>query len=406
MNPIPSRHHTSPLHRLVLAGTVLLAACSPIRAAAAEITILDDFSLPAMSTNWTQFHPFAPFGIRGKLSVTDGWDNRVFVWDVERWRETKSLPGSGSIRGLAYTRDGRRLFVSRTQLLSDEGRPAQEVWDPDTARNLMSLDGNPTAYNSTAITPDGLGVFSGDDVGVATRWNAFPWLASSYPGPSHNQLPDRIEHYARADHARRMTHLLRPPQSPLDPVQTIDHSLWPQRDPNTPPECIDLSRHYTALLDVAFVPVTRTDHLDLNYAELPRGVLRFNTPSAGFPNSQPPAPNIPFDIRGAVVLSGWAKPPREPIDSIPKRSPASPSANTRANSTSSTIAPATPAHSFPSSAGMSSTTPTARPRSFPSVHFSNSIVTTQTQGRKRTTPSASGVLVSVPPLWTSFGTSP
>jgi WD40 repeat protein/predicted Ser/Thr protein kinase len=229
-------------------------------------------------------------------------DGNVVLWDVNEWREVRSWSGQGFIRGLKFTHDGARLFVARSERFSDYGRPRMEICDPATGRVLLVLEGNPTSYNSLAFSPDGLKVFSGDDMGVATMWEAFPWKLEDYASGASTAPLAAISSHASEYWRQRLAAESVPRIAQVS--GTEDRSLWKLRDPETPDRCIDLSDFYNGLLDVCFAPITSTAVADYDYAELPTGTQIFDkAPEGSGPNGQPPRPNVPFDIRGVVVLA-------------------------------------------------------------------------------------------------------
>jgi WD40 repeat protein/serine/threonine protein kinase len=93
------------------------------------------------------------FGPQGRLAaVTRGGEEAVSVWDAASGRKLLSFKGHAeSVRGLAFSRDGRRLAVVSHGRGQPEGQ--LNVWDAATGQELLTVKARFTG--GLAHSPDG-----------------------------------------------------------------------------------------------------------------------------------------------------------------------------------------------------------------------------------------------------------
>jgi WD40 repeat protein len=109
----------------------------------------------------------------GKRAYTGG---EVTVWDVQTSRETLSLQGhTFVINAVAFSPDGKRLVSGGGDLKHGEVK----VWDVQTGQLTRSLKGHTTAVNSVAFSPDGKHLLSGSTGYTGEQNFRRVWLASA-----------------------------------------------------------------------------------------------------------------------------------------------------------------------------------------------------------------------------------
>ena len=105
----------------------------------------------------------------GRWLATASFDRTIKVWDATTGELLHTLRGhTGVITGLAFSRDGRRLFSS-----GGEDKTVK-VWDPQTEREVLNLRGHTLFCHGLASSPDGLRLASAGKDGTIRIWDATP----------------------------------------------------------------------------------------------------------------------------------------------------------------------------------------------------------------------------------------
>ena len=106
---------------------------------------------------------FAPGG--GRI-VTTGQDELPHIWDADTGKLLVTLEGhSGNVLGAAYAPDGKRLATASTD-------GTVRVWDAETGRLLLQLIGHTSFVEADTFRPDGRQVLTASRDGTTQVWNA------------------------------------------------------------------------------------------------------------------------------------------------------------------------------------------------------------------------------------------
>ncbi|HRY48263.1 MAG TPA: protein kinase [Candidatus Paceibacterota bacterium] len=236
----------------------------------------------------------ASLGVGSALFSTDGRqiiasciDKKLRIWDATSGRLRHCWPvraQAGVPMGISP--DGRRLAVPISDYAGfgyDEG--VTEIWDLKDGRPLLELRGHRESLNAANFSPDGRRLLTVSFDFKARIWETFPWLETDYPGSRKLDFKERVRGYATNYWRQRLNaEALR-----VQPVvsKDADAAFWPPRDPQTDPKLIDLTPHYTGVLQTIFFQQDYPD-FDDDLRALPVGVHRFG--------------GTPFDVRGVVLL--------------------------------------------------------------------------------------------------------
>jgi WD40 repeat protein len=155
---------TKQFHNLTNKGPERMAITPDGRQAVTQdggvLTLLDlDKQTPIRRMPWPggQFNKalaISPDGLRALLGAQD---NTVRVFDLEKGKEIRSLPGHGnSITSVAFSADGRKA-------VSGSADRTLKIWDLDTGEELASCNGHASSVDHVIWTADGRKVISGGD---------------------------------------------------------------------------------------------------------------------------------------------------------------------------------------------------------------------------------------------------
>ena len=112
------------------------------------------------------------FSPDGRRIATASFDRTIKVWDTDTLRPVQTLgqkPGSGHvgvITGLAFSRDGSRLFSA-----GGEDKTIK-VWNPQTGDEVLNLRGHSLFCHGLAVSPDGARIASAGKDRSIRFWDA------------------------------------------------------------------------------------------------------------------------------------------------------------------------------------------------------------------------------------------
>jgi WD40 repeat protein len=106
---------------------------------------------------------YSPDGAR---VVSAGSDRTLKIWDVETGRDILSLEGhTKEVNGCAYSPDGARVVSAGSD-------STLKIWDAETGRDVLTLEGHTKGVNGCAYSPDGARVVSASDDNTIKIWDA------------------------------------------------------------------------------------------------------------------------------------------------------------------------------------------------------------------------------------------
>jgi WD40 repeat protein len=228
----------------------------------------------------------------GQMLATAGFDRMIHLWDPNSGKLLRTLRGHFNVYSANFSPDGKRLVATTGEHFHNFGQGSAQVWDVETGRELMVLEGHTGTLGFAAFSPDGQRIATADWNGLVRVWESFPWREQDYPGASDSPITQRAGLYAREYWKQRLAVDVvdsRPGNRALfTGTPRLDRSEFPARATNAPANLLDLTEHYNGLLDVSWFPVRYLHLLASDLSSLPGGIVSF----AG----------IPFDVRGVIQL--------------------------------------------------------------------------------------------------------
>ncbi len=240
-------------------------------------------------SGWTRWVLFTPDGSRVALTSED---RNLRLWHA---RSAKS-PMRWNLRGnsftFAFSPDGRRAAfrVSKTPCYATDA-PTLEIWDVEAERQLLAFRGSMEIGNIAGFSPDGRRLVTDWWDSKVRLWEAFPWTEAEYPGSANQPLRERMRLYADQYWRERLAaeREADDTNATLTVELPFDRSKLPVRDPATPPHLIDLTAHYTGVLNECSYLDPAADFMGIDLRNAPNGLVHFQ--------------DVPFDMRGLIQLA-------------------------------------------------------------------------------------------------------
>ena len=232
---------------------------------------------------------FAKFTPDGKRVMTTAMDQTLRVWDAASGRSLASWKLRGDAYVFAISPDGKRVALRVSQGVGcGMDAPTVELWDAESGQQLLSYQGFMERAAVIGFSPDGRRLLCDWWFADMRQWETFPWKVADYPGAPSDALRDRLRWFARQYWQERLEAETRMAitNSTVYVDLSYDRSRIPPRDPATPGKLIDLTEHYTGLLDECSFVHPNNDYNRVDLRNVPRGIVTFQ--------------GVPFDVRGVI----------------------------------------------------------------------------------------------------------
>jgi WD40 repeat protein len=117
------------------------------------------------------------FSPDGRRALSGGEDRIIRLWDLESGETIRQLGGHKErVFSLAFSADGRRAYSTsggfKAGGWTNGADSAIRVWDLDTGRQVLTLEGHKGIVWTVAVSPDGRRLLSAGDDSQAILWNA------------------------------------------------------------------------------------------------------------------------------------------------------------------------------------------------------------------------------------------
>jgi WD40 repeat protein len=229
------------------------------------------------------------FSPDGKRVLTTAMDQTLRIWDAASGRSLASWKLRGDGHAIAISPDGKRVALRVSQGVgSGMDVPTVELWDAESGHQLLSYRGFMERAGVIGFSPDGRRLVSDWWFGEFRQWEAFPWRDADYADAPDDALRDRLRLFARQYWQERLEAETRmaSTNSTLFVDLPYDRSRFPPRDPAAPGKLIDLTAHYTGVLDECNCVFADGGYSRIDLRNVPKGIVTFQ--------------GVPFDVRGVI----------------------------------------------------------------------------------------------------------
>ncbi|MCY2950322.1 MAG: serine/threonine protein kinase [Planctomycetota bacterium] len=116
----------------------------------------------------------AQFRSDGNRIVTASDDQTAKVWDANTGAELLCLKGhTNAVNSAQFSPDGNRILTASGDNIfsTQSGDNTAKVWDANTGKQLISLNGDGNAVNSAQFSPDGNRILTASYDGTAKVWD-------------------------------------------------------------------------------------------------------------------------------------------------------------------------------------------------------------------------------------------
>jgi eukaryotic-like serine/threonine-protein kinase len=231
----------------------------------------------------------AQFTPDGKRVMTTGMDQSLRVWNAVSGRSLATWKLRGDAFVFAISPDGKRVALRVTQgVACGTDAPTLELWDAESGQQLLSYQGFMERAGVIGFSPDGRRLLCDWWHAELRQWETFPWKVADYPGTPNDALRDRLRWFARQYWQERLEAETRMTltDSTLFVDLPYDRSRFPARDPAASGKLVDLTAHYTGVLDECNAVHGNGDYSRIDLRNVPRGIVTFQ--------------GVPFDVRGVL----------------------------------------------------------------------------------------------------------
>jgi len=155
---------------LTVTGLVVLGAIAKAAGADVSAKRLAGHDLPVEAL---------AFSTDGRMAASGSRDHTIKLWEVESGKLVRKLEGhAGDVKAVAFSADGKRVVsgggdrnVARLDPKA-ENDCSVRVWDVDSGRQVLRLEGHSVEVCSVAFSPDGTRIASGGADRVCIVWDA------------------------------------------------------------------------------------------------------------------------------------------------------------------------------------------------------------------------------------------
>jgi hypothetical protein len=238
---------------------------------------------PGGSVLWQAL--FSPDGRHLALLYT--MEPVVRVCDAQTGKVVATWP-TGITGAGAFSGDGKRFLVtvSGYDFVMGMSEASAQLWDFEAGRRVLTLKGHSDLFHEVAFAAEDRRIVSSSFDLTVRQWETFPWREVEYPGAAHEPFLDRARRFADQYWRTRLA----AESQPVNQIHSRPDSkvLWPRRDARATSAQLDLTEHYTYVLQAASMPVFTQDEQDNYLRELRSGLLEMG--------------GVQFDVRGVIQL--------------------------------------------------------------------------------------------------------